>query len=190
MEEAITKPQEDSKKGFLRSLKHNFIRVFKGKSNLSLIHDKTRALNKELFSRMSVVGEHLDELSTIVNSENLTAKYAKLAELENDFILMKSKIDQIKLEMEEIIELQRMHRYTVIIDDQEYLDDKTNNLDEINYYLEEIIQLISQRPSSSDLKNEFLEFLSKRVNIIINDINNIIIDDRQLDSIYSDLTKL
>ena len=190
MEETINKSQEGLRIGFFRSLKRNLVRVFKGKSNLSLIHDKTRALNKELFSRMSIVGEHLDELSAIVNSQNLTAKYAKLAELENDFILMKSKIDQIKLEMEEIIELQRMHRYTVIIDDQEYLDDKTNNLEEINYYIEEIIQLLSQRPSSADIRNEFLDFLSKRVNIIINDINNIIIDDRQLDSIYSDLTKL
>lgn len=190
MEEAITKPREDSKKGFLRSLKHNFIRVFKGKSNLSLIHDKSRALNKELFSRITKIEEHLDELTSIINSQNLTAKYAKLAELENDFILMKSKIDGIKMEMQEIIELQRRHRYTVIIDDQEYLDDKSKNLEEINYYLEELIQLVGQRPSNEDLRNEFLKFLSKRVNIIVNDINNIITDDRQLDSIYSDLTKL
>ena len=186
MNENIQEKKASNRGSFLNNLR----RVFTGKSNISLIHDRAKSLNKQSFALLGKITQHLDELSKIVNSENMMAKYAKLAELENDFILLRAKIEAINIEIGEIIEIQKKYRYSVIIDDQEYLDDKTNNINEIDVLLEDLIELVKQRPQNYELRGEYLNYLSKKVNLIINDVNSIITDDRQLDLIYSDLTKL
>lgn len=151
-------------------------------------HDKK--LVKEMLGLVYRLESHLKDLNKIVSAQDTRGLYAKFAELENVFLLMRSKADTIKIDIREIRDIEITHRNYIAFNDADTLQDKSDNLETIMQILDELIQLVSERPTLESIKNEYLYFMSMKTNEIIDSLNKIVSDDRQLMEIYSKIKEL
>ncbi|MGV8169345.1 MAG: hypothetical protein ACP5N3_04785 [Candidatus Nanoarchaeia archaeon] len=151
--------------------------------------DKSISLSKDVFNLLLKCETDLSELKSFVNSDKLSMKDAKLAEMENNFLNMRVKIDAIRSEMKIVIDLETQNRDFVGFNDDAYLKDKLNRLDIISSALEELLEIIAEKPAAADMKGLVDKFYEK-INLLVDAVNNIINDDKQLENTYSKLQYL
>ncbi len=166
---------------------------FVGKSKGSRIYSiekKDVALNKEIFSLMLRVEDNLKELKDAVRDKNVIIKDAKLAELENSFLLLKSKVDSLLSDVKMIMDIEVQNKDYISIHDDAYLEDKYNRLNQMGDVLDELVDLMREKPASDALKGDLLAYIFGRVNILVDAVNNIINDDRYLEGLYSKIEYL
>lgn len=162
----------------------------KPKSSIYSIERRDIEINKDVFALMNKAEANLKELRDAVREGNLSWKDAKLAELENNFLLLKSKVETLRGDLKMIIDLEVQNKDYVTIHDDAYLEDKYNRLSTMNDVLDELVDLLGARPGLSELRKELIDYIYGKINLLIDAINNIINDDRHLESVYSKLDYL
>ncbi len=154
------------------------------------IEKKDIDLNKEVFSLMLRVEENLKDLKDSLREGNVIVKDAKLAELENNFLMLKSKVDTLLSDVKLIMDIEVQNKDYITIHDDEYLEDKYNRLNQMSDILEELADLARSKPALDALRNDLINYIYGRVNILVDDVNNIINDDRHLEGLYSKIEYL
>ncbi len=151
---------------------------------------KDSQLTKKIFDLIVDIEAVLSDLKKAVEIDNDTAKYAKLAELENVLLRLSSKVEAIREDANLIMSIKTQNSDFIALNDDEYLRDKLENLDRISKSLDELIDLVSHRPSFEELKRYVIDYVSSRISLVIDALNNIIKDDKQLIFVYSRISDL
>ncbi len=154
------------------------------------IQKKDMAFSKQFFDIILQVGNNLSSLKKALDENKVSSKYARLAELENNFLRLKSKVETLEYDLDAIMTIESRNRTNVLLNDQELLTDKKQALNEMNLLLDELLELLNQKPSVNDLREEGFSYINVRVNSIIENIRRIVQDDKQLYEIYSSLQNL
>ena len=164
--------------------------LFKKKDpELYTIQSNSIVVNKELFELIVKTEKLLDDLKRYLDEDNVALKEAKLAELENALINMKSKADALRLDVQRILDIELKHKDYILLNDDFYLKDKLARLDTMSQVIEELSDLISEKPAVNELK-EMLNYIYGRMNSLVDSINNIASDDKRLEEVYSRLKDL
>lgn len=158
----------------------------KQKPAIYLSEEDAIKLNKDIFELLLGCENDLAELKKTLSTNQTSMKEAAIADLENKFLNMRTKIDAIRNDMKNIIDLETQNRDFVILNDDIYIKDKMNRLDTLSNVLDELLELTHERPAASELKG-LVDFIYEKINILIDAVNNIISDDKHLDGIYSKL---
>ncbi|MFA6073704.1 MAG: hypothetical protein WC758_06315 [Candidatus Woesearchaeota archaeon] len=151
--------------------------------------EQTIQLNKEIFDLLLKCETDLDELKKHIASNNSSMKDAKIAELENKFLNMHSKVDGIIIDMNRIIALETQNRDFITINDDTHIYDKMKRLTLISSTLDELLELTHEKPAASELEG-MIPFIYGRITLLIDAVNNIINDDKNLEGTYSKLQYL
>ncbi|MCC7574338.1 hypothetical protein KO361_02000 [Candidatus Woesearchaeota archaeon] len=163
--------------------------LFKKESELYSIEKNSVLINKEVFSLIVKTEKILDELKNYLDSGKVSFKDAKLAEFENSLINMKSKIDSLRLDVQRILEIELKNKDYILLNDDFYLKDKFSRIDTMSQIIDELLDLINERPAVSELK-EMTSYLYSKMNSLADSVNNIITDDKYLEDVYSRLRNL
>ena len=160
-------------------------------------HSKIYTLQNQdmaLLNAMKAIVVNLESdisiLKNVLQDENITAKDSAVAELNNKFMLLRSKVEKIRSHVKEIISIEVQNKDFVLLNDEDYLSDKSDNLERISYYLDQLIDLLSSKPTSEELKNEYVQYINNKVMYVIEGMNNVIRDDKHLESIYARIDEL
>lgn len=168
----------------------NFLKeMFNKEPNLYLIEKNSILVNKEIFSMIVKSEKVLDELKGYLASDNISFKDAKLAEFENYLLNIKSKVDALKLDVQHILDIELKHKDYILLNDDFHLKDKLSRINTMTQVLEELLDLISEKPAVNELK-EMLVYIYGRINILVDSVNNISSDDKRLEEVYSRLRDL
>lgn len=168
-----------------------FESLFKKKrSRLYSIQLNDIEISKEISRLISKVGLDIDSLRSILASDNMTAKFAKMAELESSFRLIKIKLEAIDKDLREIRSIEVQNKDFVYLNDEDYLKDKLFNVSRMIEVLDRLLDLVSERPSSSDLRSEYLEYIRSNMGVIEESFNSVVSDDKQLVNVYSKIDEL
>jgi hypothetical protein len=159
------------------------------KSRMLQAEENTISMNKDVFDLLLRCDKHNNELREEINSEKPYLKDAKLAELENDFLNIRSKIDAMQNEMRLIIDIETQNKDFIGFNDDTFIQDKLKNLEAISAALEEVLELVAETPSLNDLKG-VVDFIHEKINFLLNAVNSIINDDRNLEVTYSKIPYL
>jgi hypothetical protein len=146
-------------------------------------------LNKDIFNLILYCEHDLAELKKFLSSEQTAMGAAMLADLENKFLSIRTKIDAIKNDMKSIVDLEIQNKDYILFNDDEYIKDKLARLDTLSATLDELLELTSEKPVANELKG-MVDFIYGKINILIDAVNNIISDDKHLDGTYSKLQYL
>lgn len=165
----------------------DILNLFRKRSKIYAIELDDIKLNREIFNLVLKAENHLNELSKVINNDDVSSKDAKLSELENSFLHIKSKVDSLRADIDRILSLEIKNKDYITIHDDGYLDDKGMRLRTMSEALEDMIDLINNRPSIQDLKRSLLNEIYARVNFLIDNLNVIIQDDRYLQGTYEKL---
>jgi hypothetical protein len=160
------------------------------KSRMLEAEEHAIELNKDIFELLVKCEKDLGELKSAISSNNIFMKAAKLAELENSLLNTRTKIDAIKSDMNLIVNIETQNRDFIGFNDDKYINDKINRLEVISQALEELLDLANEKPAANELKSGILEFINGKINLIIDAVNNIINDDKQLEGTYSKIQYL
>ncbi len=160
------------------------LKFFEKKPRIYEIEQKDIAINKEIFSLIARIEQNLNLLKEAINKGDIAYKDAKLAELENNFLLLRSKIDSVKKDISDIMNIEVAQREYLTLNDDVHLQDKLNRLELIGDALDELIQIMSERPVFEELKG-LSDTIYSKINLIIDAINYIINDDRYLENVYA-----
>jgi hypothetical protein len=158
----------------------------KQKPAIFLSEEEAIKLNKEIFNLLLGCETDIAELKKSISAEQTTLKAAKLADLENKFLNMRTKIDPIRSDMKNIIDLETQNKDFVLFNDDIYIMDKMARLDTLSAVLDELLELTNEKPVASELKG-MVDFIYGKINILIDAVNNIISDDKHLEGTYSKL---
>lgn len=162
----------------------------KSKPKMLDAEEESINLNKEVFSLLLKCEKDLAELKRYTNSPTPSYKDAKLAELENSFLNMRTKIDAIRNDMRIIIDLETQNKDYIGFNDDLFLRDKMQRLDTISAALDELLELTVEKPAASELKGGMIDFIYGKINLLIDAVNNIINDDKHLEGTYSKIQYL
>jgi hypothetical protein len=146
-------------------------------------------LNKEVFNLLLGCENDISELRQAIAMKNVTMKAAKLADLENKFLNMRSKIDAIRNDMKNIVDLETQNRDFILFNDDMYIKDKMARLDTLSAVLEELLELTGEKPIAEELIG-MVDFIYGKINILVDAVDNIISDDKHLEGTYSKLQYL
>jgi hypothetical protein len=147
-------------------------------------------LSKEIFGLMLKVEGNLNGLKEALRKENPLFKNAKIAELENNFLMLKSKVEALRTDVKMIMDIEVQNKDYIMINDEGYLEDKYERLTLMSSVLDELIDLMIAKPSAIELRRDLIEYVYGKVNILVDAVNNIINDDKHLESTYSKLSYL
>jgi hypothetical protein len=167
-----------------------FDSLFKKKPRLYTIQLNDIDIAKEVDRLILRLQKDIDGLQTILSGDNITAKFAKMAELESSFRLIKIKLDAINNDLREIRGIEIQNKDFIYLNDEEYLTDKSSNIERMINILDRLLDLVSERPSASDLREEYLNYIKQNALQIKEAFNNIINDDKQLVNVYSKISDL
>jgi len=169
----------------------NFKSLFSGKKdNIYGIEKGDTSISKQAYDMLLKAEGHMKELKAIILTDNIILKDAKLAELENSLLLMKSKVETLRMDVKRIMDIEVQNRDIITIHDDQYLEDKYNRLGQMSEALEDLTELLRQRPTSPDLRREFMGFIYGKMNVLADSMNNIITDDKNLEQMYSKLAAM
>lgn len=160
------------------------------KSQIYELEQSDIHVNKQIFDLISKIEQRLAELNTIIKDNDLALKNAKIAELENIFLHLKSKLDSLLEDVKRIMDIEMKNKDYVIINDDAYIQDKYVRLQSMSSTIDELLELFIQHPAASELKNDLLEFISRRVNMLIDSITSIANDDSHLEPTYKKIEAL
>ena len=146
-------------------------------------------LNKDVFELLLGCENDLAELKKTISTNQTAMKEATIAELENKFLNMRTKIDAIRTDMKTIIDLETQNKDFIQLNDDIFIMDKMGRLDTISSVLDELLELTHERPAANELKG-LVDFIYGKINILIDAVNNIINDDKHLEGTYSKLQYL
>jgi hypothetical protein len=141
-------------------------------------------LNKDIFDLLLKCEQDLTQLKTYLNSEKTSMKEAKIADIENNFLNMRVKIDAIRNDMKSIIDVEIQNKDFISFNDDFFIKDKMNRLETISNALDELLELTSEKPAANELKG-MADFIYSKINILVDAVNNIISDDKHLEGTYS-----
>ncbi len=170
-----------------------FENLFKSKKRMPRIYEiekKDSKINKQMFDLILEVENVLNDLKDAVESDKTSAKHAKVAELENVLLRLSSKVEAVREDVNTIMSIKTQNSDFIALNDEEYLRDKLENIDRISKALDELVDLVSHRPSSEELKRYVVDYLSSRISMVVDALNKIVKDDKQLNFVYSRLADL
>ena len=162
----------------------------KKKSFIYGLEEKDIAISREIMDLLSRVQSNLNELRTFIDANDITSINASLSELRNKFILLKSKAEAILVDVQSIMNKEIQLKNSILLNDEEYLQDKYQNLNSMVQELDSLIEIIGARPSTEELRNEYMGFMFGKLNSIIDSANKIINDDRELEHVYASIDQL
>lgn len=166
-----------------------FKQLFEKKPKLHTLQISSMEINRALFDLIVKTEKILDELKAFLDDGNVSLKEAKLAELENALINMKSKIDSLRLDVQRVLDIELKHKDYILLNDDFYLRDKLYRVDTMSQVIEELIDLIGEKPAVNELK-EMMNYIYGRMNTLVDSVNNIASDDKRLEEVYSRLGDL
>jgi len=160
------------------------LKFFEKKPKIFEIEERDIAINKEIFSIITRIEENLGLLKESIAKGNIAYKDVKIAELENNFLLLRSKIENVRNDIGDILNIEVAQKEFITINDDVHIQDKLNRLELISDALEELIQIMTERPAFEELKG-LNDTIYSKINLVIEAINYIINDDRYLENAYA-----
>lgn len=150
----------------------------------------TLQLKQKIHELLLKIQSNYEELRKAVQDGNAIEKDAKISKLENKFILLKGKADSIMDKLRLITRKENNMDDILAINDQKYLRDKIDQVKTLSEISREMSQALAHNPSLNDLEESLLDRLKEKINTMIQCVNDIGRDDKQLKQIYKRLRKL
>lgn len=163
-----------------------FRELFSKEPELYAIEKRSVQTNKALFDLIVKSEKVLNELKNYLGEDKISLKEAQLAEFENVLINIKSKVDSLRIDVQRILNIEMKHKDFILLNDDFYLKDKLSRIDTMSQVIDELLDLVGERPSSSDLK-EMMSYIYGRINTLVDSVNNVSSDDKYLEEVYSRL---
>jgi hypothetical protein len=158
-------------------------RIYNIHVNDSEISKSLYQLLKKLQDRIFVLKEHLNTPSLQQKDDDLNDIYTELLKINTD-------VKNLHQDITRIIDIETKYKDYFIVKDDQFLLDKKQQLLTIQQYIGNITNVITQKPSIQELREEYIQKFFQDLTQMQQSINTIIKDDDNLITIYKGLYEI
>lgn len=162
----------------------------KPKTKLYYIEIDDDKIDSQISTIIVDIERKTSEFKSHINENTLTIKEEWLHQIRELMMQIRANITTLQTDMDKIINIELENKDYLIIKDDDFLEDKKNQLKKVNTEVEEFILIVEQKPSAQALQSELLEQLIKQIANIEICIRKLITDDHQLRSLYKKLNEI
>ena len=167
-----------------------FSKLFKKRPRIYYIEINDDEINKELSRIIGQVQKQIKDFKITLGKTTLDSKESSLERMYQLLITARHKLKDIEIDVDKIINIELQNSNYFSIKDQSFLKDKKDQISIIAEKIDEFINIIQQRPSAEEFKQELLDQLTHKLNQITVSMDTMIADDCNLKAIYKQINDL
>ncbi len=168
----------------------NMLSLLLNKAQIYRIELSDEKINKEICTSIKTTHEHIDEFKEILGNKHVTNKEEESLRIYKMLLRILRKVNTLISDISKIEKIEETKSHFIKIHDEQYRDDKLEQLSKIKYVLDSLILIIEQNPSINDYKTEVLDQMTKDVLELEELMNKVLKDDLELDRVYRALCEL
>ncbi len=155
-------------------------RIYKIELRDETINENISKIVFELKEKVDSLKNHLDS-STMVDSSSYLSK------LYDEIITLRRRLNELYEDVTKIIDIEMQNKEYFIIKDDQFLLDKKEQLENIKNRTDQLLEIVEQKPSSNELREDLIREMQSYINNMSSSINKIVNDDNGLRVIYKAL---
>ncbi len=163
--------------------------VFSKKSNVLNIEIKDKSINKQICRLILDSEKKILELKGILEDGKPGDREKDLEDLRNMFLKLHREVEIVSSDIVDITNEEAQKKDFIRLNDGGFLNDKNQQIWKIKKNLNELIGMLEDRPTIQELEAGLLKDMITDVNVIIEAMNNIIADDKELERVYKSIKK-
>ncbi|MGM5481130.1 MAG: hypothetical protein ACQESE_01830 [Nanobdellota archaeon] len=160
------------------------------KTRLYYIEIDDEGIDKHISEIIIKTKDKIKQFKQHLSESNITLKDNDLNELYELMISIKNEVTHLRDDLHRITDMKLKHEQYFVIKDSSFLQDKKQQLESIWNEVNSFTQIVEQKPSAEEFKNELLNKMVSQLDVISNDMDNIIKDDFNLRTIYKKLMEI
>ena len=160
------------------------------KTRLYYIEIDDEGIDKHISEIIIKVKNKITEFKQHLSETNILLKDEDLSELYQLMISIKNEIVHLQNDLKRITGMKLKHEQYFVIKDSQFLQDKQEQLTMLFREVNEFTQIVEQKPSAQEFKDEVLKKMVEQLEIITQRKNKIITDDGNLRNIYKKLMEI
>ncbi len=162
----------------------------KSKAKLYYIEIDDDRIDKELADVIVQIQKKTVDFKSHLKDADFLLKDSWLSEVRLLLMGFMKKLNKLRDDLQRVIGVEMENKDYLIIKDDAFLVDKKQQLEIMFNELTSFIDILDQRPSTSDLETDLLEKIISQINSLNDAIQKIILDDIKLQFIYKKLMDL
>lgn len=160
------------------------------KQNIYSIQVNDEEINRSLIKIIKQIQQEILLLKNHLSAESTIEKDEELQELFEKMLQIKASVKELSLHVEKIIEIEMSYKDFFIIKDDTFLGDKRQQLGQMMNAINAFIEIVQQKPSINELREELFDKLVYSINALSSSINQILKDDENLRVIYKRIKEI
>ena len=154
------------------------------KSRVYSIEIQDKNINKELCKLIIQIEKDIINLKNILDKGAPGDKLTDLEELLKAFYRAHKDLELVSVDIINIENEEAQEKGYVQLNDQGFLRDKYVQVRRMKKILNELIEMLEDRPTDREFEEDLLSRMIQDTNSIIESMNSIIKDDQELENIY------
>jgi hypothetical protein len=147
-------------------------------------------INKEIGKIVIDIEKNLASLKKTLSLAPDMLDKEKIESLYKEFIAIKERVDFLLKNVTDIVDREVAKKEFVVINDDEFINDKLEQLGNIKKHITSLLGILEENPSGRDLQQGIIDTMMSEVNSIHESIGRIMRDDDALKQIYDALKDL
>ena len=164
--------------------------VFSKKNRLLTIEIKDKNIDKEICKLILKAEKTLLELKGILEEGKPGDRDSDLEDLSKTFLKLHREVEMVSSHIINIENEEAQEHDFIKLNDGGYLNDKKQQIRKMKRNLNELIDLLEDRPTDQEFEDDLLKSMIERTNNIIEAMNGIIQDDKRLEQVYKQAKKV
>jgi len=159
--------------------------VFSRKSKMYNIEIHDKNINKDLCRLIIRIEKGIISLKNILEKGAPGDANSEIEDLLNSFYKAHTGLERVSVDLAKIENAEAQEKGYVQLNDGGFLRDKYAQIRRMKKILNELIDMLEDRPTEKEFETDLLNRMVQDVNVIIDSMNSIIQDDKKLETIYN-----
>lgn len=166
----------------------NLFKKEEGEENrIYKIELRDETINENLSKIVFELKEKIDSLKNHLDSSTMVDSSSYLSKLYDEIITLRRRLNELYEDVTKIIDIEMQNKEYFIIKDDQFLLDKKEQLENIKSRTDQLLEIVEQKPSSNELREDLIKDMQSYINNMSSSINKIVNDDNGLRVIYKAL---
>lgn len=164
-------------------------RMMGKKNKILLIEIKDENINKQLCKLIIHIEKTILALKGILEQNKPGDEKTEIENLYTAFLRLHRELEIIGGDILSIMNEEGQKKDLVRLKDEGFLQDKQQQIHRMKHHLNELIQMLETRPTEDELEQDLLNKMVDHVNDVIEAMNAVIQDDKELEKVYQRVQK-
>jgi hypothetical protein len=158
--------------------------VFSNKNKILTIEINAEKINKEICRLILHIEHNIINLKGILENGQPGDRDEELKNLYSNVLKIRRDFELVSGDIKSIVNEEMQSKDLIKLNDKGFLNDKMLQIRKIKEHLDDAIEILENRPTDREFRGDLISTMIIDINHIIEGVNGIVNDDKELDKLY------